>query len=215
MKKYLKVLMLFSAVSSGGSVAASDFNLALAALREGRPTEGASMFHMLAIAGDADAMFNLALLYHSGVGLPQSPEDALYWAWRARLDAQAKGQALVESLRPSATKEQLGKVYQRLMQETQKTANAQAPISFVKIALIEKSLAAKPSQIEIYASSAMAVALGYSRASSLRDAAAMSLSPKDIAKAEQRLRELYGNWCAEQTSAPTICASIAAASGQS
>lgn len=209
MKLSLKSLLLITAVSSSGPSAAADFDRAMAALREGRPTEGASAFHELALSGDPDAMYNLALLYYQGVGLPQSPEEALYWAWRARLEAQENGQSLVQTLLPSVTKEQRANVYQRLTHETRDTVNFKAPLSFVKIALIEKSLAAKPSQVEIYASAAMAVALGFSPAASLRNDAAASLPSKDSAKAEQRLRELFRNWCAVQNPEPTICGSIA------
>lgn len=184
---------------------ASQFNDALTEIREGRPTTGAAIFHNLAISGDSDAMFNLALLYEKGLGLPQSGETALYWAWRARLLGHPKGKMLADQLFLGAGKEARKHVLDKLSAELQETIHEDAPLSYIRLAMVEEALAAKPNQIEVYANSAMAVALGFAQAVDLRDQAAARLANRDLPKAEARLAQLFYAWCDAQETPSISC----------
>ncbi|MFD1808748.1 hypothetical protein ACFSHQ_13390 [Gemmobacter lanyuensis] len=48
--------------------------------------------------GDPDAQFNLALIYHSGEGVPRNDREALYWAWRARIEGLPAAEPLIRML---------------------------------------------------------------------------------------------------------------------
>lgn len=205
--------MLTVAGPVAGPVAADPFDQALAALRAGDLGTGAALFDGLARGGDGDAMYNLALLYHQGIGLPQNGDMALYWAWRARLTAVPRALALVDLLMPVAPKERRALLHEKLLAEAgalPTTDVAGAALNFVRMALIEDALAAKPDRVQIYVWYSLAAALGHPGAAGLRDGAFARLTPKEAQGAEARAMAGFGAWCLGQTgSAPGVCAVLA------
>lgn len=197
MKRHGSVVALIGALACASPAMPGSFADAIAAVRAGNPAGGAAIFFELAQAGDGEAMYNLALMFHSGMGTPQSTENALYWAWRARLKAVAKAPGLIEVISAAASKETRASVQARLVQEVEADIVAGAPLAFVRLSLIEEGLAAKPDMIKIYTWSAMAVSMGYVRAAPMRDGAFSSFSPRDAAKAEQALLDFHVDWCAK------------------
>ena len=65
------------AVAQEAAAPADPYAQAIAAYKAGDAGGAAALFHKLALAGDADAQFNLALLYWQGEGIPQNRREAL------------------------------------------------------------------------------------------------------------------------------------------
>ena len=87
------------------ATSAPNLAAAITELRAGRAPEGAQILLSLARSGDAEAQFNLALLYSEGVGVPQNDRESLYWGWRARLAGIAAAPALITRMEPATTPE--------------------------------------------------------------------------------------------------------------
>lgn len=62
---------------SGGAFAAGDMGSSFDAAVEGDFKEAISTWKGLADSGDAQAQFNLALMYHGGVGMPHNETEAV------------------------------------------------------------------------------------------------------------------------------------------
>ncbi len=62
---------------SGGAFAAGDMDRSFDAAVGGDFDEAVSLWQEMAGSGDAQAQFNLGLMYHSGVGLPRNEEAAV------------------------------------------------------------------------------------------------------------------------------------------
>lgn len=207
-------LALSALMATQGPVLADPFAQAMAALGVGDTGTGAALFDALAKGGDGDAMYNLALLYHQGVGLPQNGDMALYWAWRARLAAVPKAMALVGLLMPDAPRERRQMLHERLMAEAkalQTQGTAEAATNFVRLALIEEGLAAKPDLVQIYVWYSLAAALGHPGTAALRDVAFAGLSPTQAKGAQAHAMADFATWCVTQSAnAPEACAVMTA-----
>ncbi len=206
---------LVALLSAVGPTGADPFTNAMDALRAGDAGTGAAMFHDLAKQGDGEAMYNLAVLYHHGVGVPQNHENALYWAWRARLLAVPKAQALIAVLSEGTAKDVRATLHARLMAEVQANAAKEAPSSFLRLALIETGLAAKPDKVQVYVWYSLAAAMGHKAAPSLRDMSFAALSPKEAAGAQAKALLAFGEWCgANAEDQPAVCAVLADAAAR-
>lgn len=198
-------------VATALPVLSADFNTAIEALRSGDPGTGAAIFHDLAQAGDGEAMFNLALLYNSGLGVPKNLELALYWAWKARLSAVPRALALIPKLETGLTKDVRARLHDRLLDEVASTAGILDPESFLRLALVEEGLAEKPDRVQVYVWYSLAAAMGHPKAPRLRDQSALLLSPKEAALAEPKALEDFAVWCAASPVMPAACNVLAQA----
>ncbi len=92
-----KVLGLVSGVvlmSSGSSFAADvDLEIGMDAARQGYYDYAASVFGSHADKGNGDAQFNIALMYHSGLGVARDEGQALEWYERAAENGHEMAQA--------------------------------------------------------------------------------------------------------------------------
>jgi uncharacterized protein len=207
-------LALAGLMATATPIAADNFDAAMAALRAGDLGTGAAIFNDLALSGDGDAMYNLALLYDQGLGLPQNRELALYWAWRARLLAVPKAMGLIAKVSSSLSKPQIAALHDLLIREETAKAVAEAPESFLRLALIEQGLAAKPDLVQVYVWYSLAAAMGHRRAPELRDQIFAALKPKDAAGAEAKAMLAFGDWChAHTVDTPAVCSVFAQAEG--
>lgn len=194
----------------GSPVLGAGFDDALTALRSGETGLGAAIFNDLAEAGDGDAMFNLALLYANGVGVPKNREMALYWAWKARLLAVPRSTLLITKLDTGLSKESRASLREKLQAEIQTRIVADAPESFIRLALLEEGLAEKPDRVQIYVWYSLASALGHPKAAKLREEAWMLLSPKEASIAESTAMEAFAKWCAGTVETPSPACNVLA-----
>ena len=206
-------LCVAACVAVSGPALADGFADAMAALRAGDTGTGAALFAGLAAAGDGDAMYNLSLLYLQGIGVPQNREEAVYWAWRARLVAVPRAPALIALASEGLSRESLAALHLRLMAEERAVADTTAPASFVRLALVEQGLAAKPDQVQVYTWYSLAAAMGHPGAEGARDAAFARLKPKEALTAEAHAMAAFGVWCAAVgADSPRVCTVLAARS---
>ena len=80
MFKHLTVILAFLMTLSS-PVAAQDFQKGLAAYSAGDYATALQEWTPLAEAGDADARYNLGVMYDNGEGVPQDDAEAIKW-WR-------------------------------------------------------------------------------------------------------------------------------------
>ena len=67
-------------------------------IENGSYYEAFQIFERLASTGDADAQYNLSLLFLKGVGIPTNYKSALYWAWQSHINDYEKAFSQVEEL---------------------------------------------------------------------------------------------------------------------
>jgi hypothetical protein len=121
--------------------------------------------------------------------------------------------ALVDLLMAGAQKDRRARLHERLLAETkaEPTANvAEAARNFVRLAMIEGSLAQKPDRVQIYVWYSLAAALGYPGAGAMRDEAFVALTPRETQGAEAAAMAGFAAWClAQSDAAPGVCAVMA------
>ncbi len=68
------------------------YNAGLLAAEAGDYTAAAAKWHPLAVEGDALAQFNLALMYHRGLGVSQDEAIAVHWYHKSAENGYSKAQ---------------------------------------------------------------------------------------------------------------------------
>lgn len=93
---YLSTVILLAVLLGGGNVlaAASDAEMdqAMAAVEKGDFPAAVKIFEALAKAGDAEAQYNLAMLYRDGKGVAKDPTQSALWFTRAAEQGLADAQ---------------------------------------------------------------------------------------------------------------------------
>jgi TPR repeat protein len=93
MKRLLTTLVILTGlIGSGGSVWADDFDKGYVAYKAGDYAEAAKWFRKAAEQGDADARYNLALMYDVGMGVTQDYAEAVKWYRKAAEQGVAEAQ---------------------------------------------------------------------------------------------------------------------------
>lgn len=80
------------ALSMASPIMAEDTIDALDSAREGNYNQAAAIIKPLAIDGNPQAQFNLALLYHSGAGIRQDEVAAVAWYHKAAENGSVQAQ---------------------------------------------------------------------------------------------------------------------------
>ncbi len=194
------------ALALSSPVLADPFEDALAAYREGRTGHAAALFHQLALTGDGQAQYNLAVLFRVGQGLPRSDREALYWAWRARLSGVAQAdrlQGLVSADLPAAER---GPLVARLMEDLRPGLAAGDPAALLGAAALQGELADPPNLPEVWFWQALAATLGVPGADVLRDATAAQMPDADRAGLQDGFLLRFGDWCKTAPTPPESCA---------
>jgi hypothetical protein len=74
------------------------FQKAVVAVKEKNYEIAADIFEELALLGDNDAQFNLAILTRNGLGRAQNYSDALYWTWLSFAGGLKKSEKVLEKI---------------------------------------------------------------------------------------------------------------------
>ena len=83
-QRILHSLLISLAISSGATTAlADDYADGFLAASDGNYKVAYNKWHDLAEQGDANAQFNLGMMYHSGLQVPFDEQKAVYWYQRA------------------------------------------------------------------------------------------------------------------------------------
>ncbi len=189
-----------------GPAAADPFAQAIAAFRAGDAGRAAVIFKTLAEAGDAEAQFNLALIYAEGAGLPQNPREALFWAWLARIEGVAPAEVLADKLQsalpPDACEALAARLEARLAPRVAEGDSA----AMLGLARVLLHLRPKPDARRAYEWLAIAAALGQPEAARARDATLAAIPEKDRFKVQDGALEAFAVWCREAKNPAPACA---------
>ena len=74
------------------------FQKGVDAVKEKNYEIAADIFEELAVLGDIDAQFNLAILTRNGLGRAQNYSDALYWTWLSFAGGLEKSEKVLEKI---------------------------------------------------------------------------------------------------------------------
>lgn len=95
--KHITILLAFL-ITLSSPVAAQDFQKGYAAAQAGDFATALKEWKPLAEAGDADAQYNLALMYNNGDGVPQDYKQAIKWYRLAAEQGKAKAQYILATM---------------------------------------------------------------------------------------------------------------------
>jgi uncharacterized protein len=185
---------------------ADPFATALADAAAGRHGAAAAGFHALALQGDAEAAYNLALLFMSGQGLPQNRTEASFWAWQARLAGLAQARLLLQRLTPQLDKAGQQSVADRLEARLSPLAAAGDGAAILSLAAVLHHVRPTPDLKQAYAWQSIAAALDVPGAVAARDATLRLIAPADRAQAESGALAAFQAWCQNRAAAmPPAC----------
>ncbi|MCE6970713.1 sel1 repeat family protein [Cereibacter sphaeroides] len=186
--------------------AADPFAEAVAAFRKGEAGRAAVLFRQLAEAGDAEARFNLALLYAEGAGLPQNPREALYWAWLAKLEGVEPAEALSARLQGHLPAEALEALSDRIEAALLPRVAEGDSAAMFGLARVLLQLRPEPDARRAYEWLSIAAALGRSEAAGARDAALAQVPERDRFSVQDGALAAFAAWCRTATRPADACA---------
>lgn len=187
---------------------APDLATALAELRAGRAPEGANILLHLARGGEADAQFNLALLYAQGLGVPQNDREALYWGWRARLGGIGPANALIQRLAEAATPDLRTELVTRITADLDPRIEAGEGRAMLERSVLLAELLPKPDLAGAYAWQALSAALGTPNAAAARDATLAQIPAKDRLAAQDAAVAKLRDLCKGAMQGTALCATL-------
>lgn len=199
----LTALMLLAA-----PVMAADIPAAIAALREGRAPEAAAIFLDLAQGGEAEAQFNLALLYLEGIGVPQNARESLYWGWRARLSGVPAAPALLARLAESATPDLREETAARINADLDPRITAGEGRAMLERSVVLSDLLPEPDLQGAYVWQALSAALGTPNAAPARDATLARIPAEDRLAAQEAAEAQLATLCAAAMQGQPICTTL-------
>jgi TPR repeat protein len=180
---------------------ADPFATALAEAEAGRHGAAAAGFHALALQGDAEAAYNLALLFMTGQGVPQNRIEASFWAWHARLGGLSQARLLIERLTPQLDKAGQQNVADRLEAKLTPQAEAGDGAAMLSLAAVLHHVRPTPDLMQAHAWQSIAAALDVPGAVAARDATLRLIAPTDRPKAEAGAMAAFQTWCKTQAGA--------------
>lgn len=174
------------------------FAQAIALYRAGDPSAAAAMFRRLADAGDAEAQYNLALLYHQGEGVPLHRAEALYWAWRSRLSGLGQARALIARLQPTTEPKLRDQIADRLLTDLAPAIAQDDGRAMLGASIVQLELSSKPDRQAAYVLQSLAAAMATPGAARERDATERGMTAAERAKAMDAALSAFRDRCAEQ-----------------
>lgn len=192
-------------------LSADPFAAAMAEADQGRFGAAAAGFHLLADTGDADAAYNLGLLFLSGRGVPQSTAKAAYWGWRARLAGLAIAQDLVSQIMPQLDQDQRQDLADQLQVALRPIAMAGDGAAMLALAVVASDIAPEPDLTSAYIWQSLAAALDVAGATAVRDATLRRLDPASRPAAQDQAMAAFRQLCESGgPSRPAACGIIVA-----
>lgn len=191
----MKGLLLGILLLLSGPVTADPFKQALTHAAVGEYSQAAADFHELARQGDLAAAHNLAILFSLGQGVPRSPSDAAYWAWRALLDgldhaAPLAGLTMTEL--PLLERDMLS---DRLDQHYAPRAAAGDGRAMMALAVVQAILRPEPDLLVAYGWQSIAAALDEPGAARAREETRNMMSDEMRSRASLHALGAFRDWC--------------------
>lgn len=200
-------LVLFLTLYAFPAVAADEQALAAAAIaiRDGHPAEAAVIYRDLAEAGDGAGQYNLALLYLTGRGVPQSHREALFWAWRARLSGVSDAPALIARMADVTTPDLQKELAARLTESLQPRIDRGEGRAMLELSGVYLEVLPEPDLQTGLVWQALAAALDVPGAAEARDTTGARLSAEDRLAAEAEAVKVLSTLCEKGLKGQTIC----------
>lgn len=198
-------LFLVAVTASAGAAEGDALSAAAAAIRDGRTAEAAVLYRDLAEKGDGAAQYNLALLYLTGRGVPQSHRDALFWAWKARLSGVNKAPALIARMANLTTPDLRTDIARRLMDALQPRIDAGEGRAMLELAAVYLEVLPEPDLTKGLVWQALAAALDVPGASEARETTGARLTAEDRLTAESEAIKTLSGLCAKGLKGQAIC----------
>lgn len=202
-----RALLLSALMLPVPALAAPDLASAIDTLRQGHAPEAAQMLLDLA-AREAEAQFNIALLYAEGIGVPQNDREALYWGWRARLAGLPAARALIDRLADKATPDLRDALVTRIDADLAPRIQAGDGRAMLERSVLFLDLAAKPDPTAAYVWQALSAALATPNAATARDATLAQINPKDRLAAQDAALTALRDLCAGGMAGHALCATL-------
>ncbi len=187
--------------------AAPGFARAIAAARAGDTATAAAMFLPLARAGNAQAQFNLALLFYDGRGLPQNHAEGLYWAWRARLGGVSEARALIDRMADAATPDLRKALAARITADLDPRLKAGEGRAMLEMSFVLSDLLPEPDLTGAYVWQALSAAFETPNALAARNATFARLPPEDRPKAQEQAMAQLKTLCDSGLADP-VCGAL-------
>lgn len=188
--------------------AAPDLGSAIETLRAGRAPEAAQMLLDLARTGEAEAQFNLGLLYAEGIGVPQNDREALYWGWRARLAGVPAARALIDKLAEKATPALREELVTRIEADLDPRIQSGDGRAMLERSVLRLDLLPKPDLTGGYVWQALSAALATPNAAAARDATLARIDAKDRLAAQDAALQTLRDLCAGGMAGHALCATL-------
>lgn len=188
MKRILGFLTIL-VMLAGGPAIAQDYNAGVAAFQAGDYTTALKNWMPLAEKDDAEAQRNVGVMYHQGLGVPQSDDEAVKWYRRAAENGHPRAQ------------QNLGVMYEEGAGVPQDFAEAEKWYRmsaeqgnvFAKLnlgVLYERGTPGVPRDIvQTHMWYNLAAAQGHTDAGQLRDDVAADMTPQQVAEAQRLAQE--------------------------
>lgn len=190
------------------ALAAPDLGSAIEALRDGRAPEAAQMLLDLARAGDAEAQFNLGLLYAEGIGVPQNDRESLYWGWRARLAGVPAARALIDKLAEKASPDLREELVTRIEADLAPRIQSGDGRAMLERSVLRLELLPKPDLEGGYVWQALSAALATPNAAAARDGTLAQIDPKNRLAAQDAAIAALRDLCANGMTGHPLCATL-------
>ena len=178
---------------------------AATAIRDGRTAEAAAIYRDIAEGGDGPAQYNLALLYLTGRGVPQSHRDALFWAWRARLSGVDKAPALIARMAEVTTDDLRKELADRLIAALQPRIDAGEGRAMLELSAVYLEVLPEADLTKGLVWQALAAALDVPGAAEARDITGARMPAEDRLTAEAEAVKTLSGLCDKGLSGQTIC----------
>ena len=203
-------LALIAALAVPPMALADPFAAALADAAAGRHGQAAAGFHALAQTGDAEAAYNLAVLFLTGQGVPQNQPEAAYWAWRARLGGVPQAEVLVARLTDQLDAEARHVLAGRLEAALTPQARAGDGAAMLSLAAVMLHLRPTPDAVQAHAWQSIAAALDVPGAVEARDAGLRAMDSAHRRAAEAGAMVAFQTWCRDKGLAGDLDGEVAA-----
>ena len=144
-----------------------DFSLAVKSIENKKYKDAVKIFSELASQEIPEAQFNLALLLFNGLGVPKNYKDALFWAWKARLNNHETAQQQVNQIIDIITPELQTAVAEQIIAELDRLARTGDEQASLKLGITFIELLVEPNYPSAYVWLSIAQAYGIEEASAL------------------------------------------------
>lgn len=172
----------------------SEFNKAVAFVRDKDYPSAVTIFKSLSEQDDHDAQYNLALLLRKGLGHPSNYPLALQWAWLSQLSGITKAAKLSGDLLaiiPDETKDIVRSSVLTILQGRMGKGDRNAILQKAQFHL---TVVVEPDYISAYALRSLGAAIGLEGAVELRDEIESELEPKDLMESQALAANLFADF---------------------